>query len=347
LSPKEKTDVIRLLYDETHPLTRAQVATTLCCSERSVARLERQFCLTGEVPTATSAGGDRRSLFTPEEKAQICQWVDDAADTTLEELRARCLASLGKAPHSLSVLSAILRGNQYTVKRLTLVPKARNDPPQLAARQIYAQSYQEDWALHFTKQRIVFCDETGFNLHTSRSQGRAKKGHAATVEVPTRRGGQVSCCCAISCDGPIAATSKLGAYNQDSFRTFLDALLARLLVRDAVHHWLVIADNVPFHKSLSVRAWFEQHSDHVALQFLPAYSPFLNPIEECFEFVKSRVRSRIRVLPIMERTTPALVTIVHDVLNHEIPVVHCQHWCTHSESFFPRCIAMQPISVEP
>ncbi|ORE05977.1 hypothetical protein BCV72DRAFT_329798, partial [Rhizopus microsporus var. microsporus] len=41
-------------------------------------------------------------------------------------------------------------------------------------------------------QNCIFIDESGFNIHTVRSQGRSKKGEPAKVVVTTARGPSIS-----------------------------------------------------------------------------------------------------------------------------------------------------------
>ncbi|KAJ4919775.1 hypothetical protein JOQ06_024645 [Pogonophryne albipinna] len=83
----------------------------------------------------------------------------------------------------------------------------------------------------------------------------------------------------------LAHITVMGAYNTQRVLAFLDVLYDRLVPpeeRDKVRSvHVVIWDNVAFHHSRDVRAWFEAHP-HKAMEFLPPYSPFLNPIEEFF-----------------------------------------------------------------
>ena len=51
---------------------------------------------------------------------------------------------------------------------------------------------------------------------------------------------------------------------------------------------IVIADNVAAHKSARARRLIEQAG--CRLEFLPAYSPDFNPIEEAFSKLKSHLR---------------------------------------------------------
>lgn len=50
----------------------------------------------------------------------------------------------------------------------------------------------------------------------------------------------------------------------------------------------VITDNAKYHHVLIHRDWREQHADCFALDYLPAYSPELNPIERVWELTRRR-----------------------------------------------------------
>jgi transposase len=51
---------------------------------------------------------------------------------------------------------------------------------------------------------------------------------------------------------------------------------------------VVIADNARYHHSRLHRPWREYHAHHFALDFLPAYSPELNPIERVWKLTRRR-----------------------------------------------------------
>ena len=46
---------------------------------------------------------------------------------------------------------------------------------------------------------------------------------------------------------------------------------------------VVMADNAKYHHARLPREWRQQHAEHFALDFLPAYSPELNPIERAWK----------------------------------------------------------------
>lgn len=51
---------------------------------------------------------------------------------------------------------------------------------------------------------------------------------------------------------------------------------------------VVITDNAKYHHARLHRAWREQHAEHFALDYLPAYSPELNPIERVWKLTRRR-----------------------------------------------------------
>jgi transposase len=346
LSANEKRDVWGLVFREKNALTISQAALAKKCSPRTVKRALSEIAANGDPADPAGWGGFRTAFFTDDEKAVIRNWVDDHPDLTLREIQAKCFSEWGKAPRALSTIARILDEMKYTLKRVSLVPKARNDPPTIAGRHTYAQRFQEVFLQMYSRHRVVFLDETGFNLHIRRGFARSLAGTSACVVVPTSRGRHISCCLAMTCDEVIAAVTILGAFNQWRFVAFLEALRQRLVQRDAAHRWLVVMDNVAFHKTEVVTAWAAEHDANVALEYLPPYSPFLDPCEECFSFVKNEVRRVMRERPVNEWTTPALRECLHERLNHSIPAAHCDAWCRHSEAFFPRCIASEPIWVD-
>jgi transposase len=50
----------------------------------------------------------------------------------------------------------------------------------------------------------------------------------------------------------------------------------------------VITDNAPYHHSRIHKPWREKQADHFVLDFLPPYSPELNPIERVWKFTRRR-----------------------------------------------------------
>lgn len=68
--------------------------------------------------------------------------------------------------------------------------------------------------------------------------------------------------------------------------------------------------------------------------FMPPYSPFLNPIEECWSKIKSYTKRH--PLSETDQLTPRIVTACKTV-----SVEDCQGWVKHSITFWDRCTAKE------
>ena len=112
--------------------------------------------------------------------------------------------------------------------------------------------------------------------------GRNVIGQRAIVNVPGQRGGNITLCAAISLQGLLYHHATLGPYNTAHMITFPNTL-HNAVAQDGAEQprFVVIWDNVSFHRAALVRDWFTNHNTFTVL-YLPPYSPFLNPIEELF-----------------------------------------------------------------
>ena len=78
------------------------------------------------------------------------------------------------------------------------------------------------------------------------------------------------------------------AYNSCSFKEFMINLILKIEEMN-LGNCIFIMDNATIHRNLGVREVIDA-SNH-RIQYLPPYSPFLNPIEECFSKWKGFVKS--------------------------------------------------------
>ncbi|KAK0153012.1 hypothetical protein N1851_005311 [Merluccius polli] len=199
---------------------------------------------------------------------------------------------------------------------------------------------------HAIPHEYIFIDEAGFNLAKTRRRGRNIIGHRAIIDVPGQRGGNITMCAAISnAHGVLHRHANLGPYNTAHMLTFLDRLHNILIpperIDDADHQrnrYVVVWDNVSFHRAAPVQNWFADHPPFL-VQYLPPYSPFLNPIEEFFSAWRWKVYDRqphVRI-PLMQGMEEAC---------DEIAVGAIQGWIRHSRRFFPRCLARENIACD-
>ncbi|XP_019211684.1 uncharacterized protein LOC109200538 isoform X2 [Oreochromis niloticus] len=186
---------------------------------------------------------------------------------------------------------------------------------------------------------LLFVDEAGFNLSKTRRRGRNIIGHRAIINVPGQRGGNITMCAAISQNGVVHHHATIGPYNTAHIIAFLDTLHDMLTVqRPEQTRYVIIWDNVSFHRAALVRNWFTDHPSFMALN-LPPYSPFLNPIEEFFSAWRWKVYDR------HPHQQVALLQAMEEACG-DIDQASCQTWIRHSRRYFPRCLELEDIACD-
>ena len=91
--------------------------------------------------------------------------------------------------------------------------------------------------------------------------------------------------------GALTSSSKFyydfyNSQNSFTFSCFLENVFAWL---DVSKKYVFILDNAGFHKTNIVKDLFEEHKEWIAVEFIPPYSPELNPIETCWKVTKNAV----------------------------------------------------------
>jgi transposase len=165
-------------------------------------------------------------------------------------------------------------------------------------------------------------DESGVNLSLARQEAWAPRGERIVDYVPGRRWETFSLIAALNVEGVHAPLLLPGAMNTDSMREWTRNHLAPLLKPGDIVIW----DNLGIHRdpevSMHIRA------SGARLEFLPPYSPDLNPIENAWSKAKSRLRASAA------RTWDALVQGVGAALQAITPTdalswfCHCGYMCS-------------------
>jgi transposase len=122
---------------------------------------------------------------------------------------------------------------------------------------------------------------------------------------------------ALSITGVRALMTVIGATTKEVFERFLKKHLLPVLKPGEVVVW----DGLAAHKAKGMRELV--HSVGADVILLPAYSPDLNPIEECWSKVKGILRSASM------RTVDAL-TIAAKYAAREVTEADARGWFTHS-----------------
>uniref|UniRef100_A0A0N5B458 DDE_3 domain-containing protein n=1 Tax=Strongyloides papillosus TaxID=174720 RepID=A0A0N5B458_STREA len=169
---------------------------------------------------------------------------------------------------------------KITRKRLKKKPATIVSPQLIEVRKNYARTVRG-----IPGHYLLFLYETGFNLHTTNNYGYSPVNIDAYRLFPANRQRNVSLMAIISTNGVLHHKCLVGSYNAESFVEFLDEFFTKFNNGEYNNH-TIIMDNVKFHHSQITKNYLNQKNSRY--QFLPAYSPALNPIEEVFSTLKAR-----------------------------------------------------------
>ncbi|XP_025757898.1 uncharacterized protein LOC106099046 isoform X2 [Oreochromis niloticus] len=273
--------------------------------------------------TRRPSGGGRQRLFTQQQELAVVDLVRADNAIRLHQLRKKILADrqvFNNINHvSITTIRRILGKHSITMKQLYRVPFERNSDRVKGLRAEYRILAMDGAA---QPHELIFIDEAGFDLCKTRRRGRNVIGQRAIVHVPGQHGGNITSCAAISLRGLLHHHAKLGPYNSQHILTFLDAL-HNIVVQNSPDQprFVVIWDNVSFHRAALVQAWFSNHNQ-LEVVYLPPYSPFLNPIEEFFSAWRWHVydrqpHARMPLLQAVEQACGDIqVTAIHGWFRH-------------------------------
>lgn len=134
------------------------------------------------------------------------------------------------------------------------------------------------------RARLVFIDETSANTKMTRFYGRCLRGERLNACVPCGRWRTLTFVGALRRNGMTAPMIIEGSMNGPAFLAYVEQCLVPTLKRGDI----VVMDNLLVHKTPGVRELIE--SAGAKLEYLPKYSPDLNPIEMSFSRLKTLLR---------------------------------------------------------
>lgn len=159
---------------------------------------------------------------------------------------------------------------------------------------------------------IYFADEAGMRSDYHAGTTWAPCGTTPIVRATGRRFG-LNMLSAVSARGDFRFMLHEGSVTATVFRTFLQRLMA-----NAQQPVFLVVDGHPIHKAKLVKAYVAAQKGKLKLVLLPPYSPQLNPDEQVWGYLKTRVAKQLpqnkeelkaRVLAVLRRIQklPALV----------------------------------------
>ena len=148
---------------------------------------------------------------------------------------------------------------------------------------------------------LIFIDESGCHPGIGPLKGWSPRGVPLFgPEQVYARKQHISIIGAVSCTGTIARATVRGGVGSREFTRFIEKKLTPLLRPGQI----VFMDNLNAHKSSRVRHLIE--SAGATVQFLPPYSPDLNPIEAAWSKMKHFIR----------KTVPTTITQLRNAIYH-------------------------------
>jgi putative transposase len=155
--------------------------------------------------------------------------------------------------------------------------------------------------------RLVFIDETWTKTNMASLRGWAPRGSRLRTKVPYGHWNTMTFVAALRHDRIDAPWLLDGAMNAESFRIYIESVVAPTLRPGD----LVIMDNLASHKRQAIRQAIRQAGARLFL--LPKYSPDLNPIEQVFAKLKHLLRKAAA------RTCEAVCTAIRNLLDTYTP----------------------------
>ena len=120
------------------------------------------------------------------------------------------------------------------------------------------------------------------------------------LHAPTRK--SISVFGAVKIDTGRLLTRSYEVFNTMTFFDFLEYILERTRSSRVIH---LILDNSRYHHAKLLKPWLNEHRGDIVLDFLPPYSPELNPIERVWKLTR-RLCVHNRYFPELKDLTSAV-----------------------------------------
>ena len=135
--------------------------------------------------------------------------------------------------------------------------------------------------------RLVFIDETAITTNMVRVRGRCPRGERLVSHVPQGEWKTITCIAGLRHDRMTAPMVIEGAMDGPAFLAYIREYLGPTLRRGDI----VVMDNCRVHKVAGVKEAIEAR--RATVEYLPAYSPDLNPIDIDQSWRLSRIKGLV------------------------------------------------------
>jgi len=241
------------------------------------------------VATATRDGQDHTAAATARSTSRIsglCSAPDGGSQAATRYHAPRTVCACGQphrcggqSQHDVSGVAAVAPA----AKKKSLHASERDTARVRRLRREFKKRIRGEWSEHL--DCLKFIDESGVNLGLTRWFGRARPGRRVVEGTPADADPNYTLLAALSLHSLEAPWVLEGAMDGAAFEVYI----AQVLIPTLRPGDIVLMDNLSFHTGPHVRELIE--SVGARLEFLPPYSPDLNPIELCWSKVKTALRA--------------------------------------------------------
>jgi len=260
-------------------LSASQMASAAVCSERSIKRIRSNIRCFGTTRVPLNGAGRRRSV-TPLMLQALKEHLLEKPGLYLDEMVLFLWDEFQVVVTAMSI-SRALKSINWSKKVARSVARQRNAD----LRDLYLHNLSD-----FHSHQLVYVDESGCDQRISfRRTGWSPLGVAPTQIAQFRRERRYQILPAYAQDGIVLARVFQGSTDGSVFEDFIEQLLAHC-GRWPEPKSVLVMDNASFHHSERVAQLCSTAG--VKLQYLPPYSPDLNPIEEFFAVLKAFIKKQ-------------------------------------------------------
>ena len=274
--------------------THIQVAKNVGVDRSTVSRTIQLFHVTGSVSKRIYPKEQAFRKLTAPVQLLILHLVMQKPGIYLREIQNELSTTL-LVQVDVGTICRFLHNSGFTRQKLKIVALQRDE--------FLRQQFIVDVSVYNTDM-LVFIDETGADRRNLlRRHGYSLRGMPLVKQAMLVRGEHLSGMAVMSVHGLLDVRVTKGGTNGDDFYDFIqDHVLCHLQPFNGITpHSVIILDNCAIHHTHEVVDMIEGVG--AIIQFLPPYSPDLNPIEEAFSKVKSEMKNLGETVDITDTET--------------------------------------------
>ena len=294
-------------------------------------------------------GGRRNVKIQDEHTDFLINCLSENCQLTLKELQAKLYNQFNlRVSHQ--AIAKTLDGRTITLKKVYLEAHNMNIDDNKRKRKLYVEKINE---LISENKTIFYVDESNVNLFAKRGYGRSILGTRASIKVASSKGPNIHMLGAISSIGTSFFEKRRGAYNHTDFNEWVKNLL-RSAIQDGINmdSIVIVCDNAPCHSRIENLLEEEEFTGVTILRLAP-YSFMLNPIENVWSAIKSKIKSisatdfHSMIAGDPDRMLTQVewrLRCVENYIDQSIAVVNpsmCQRCINHCNKHFVNCIMLR------